>query len=44
MSGIYLRLLLRIEARPLAVLERRVSLPSWEKAWVAVRSLAGAGA
>ena len=44
MSGIYLRLLLRIEARPLAVLERRVSLPSWEKAWVAMRSLAGASA
>jgi 15-cis-phytoene synthase len=44
MSGIYLRLLRRIEANPLAVLERRVSLPGWEKAWVALRSLAGAGA
>jgi phytoene synthase len=44
MSGIYLRLLRRIEANPLAVLERRVSLPGWEKAWVALRSLAGASA
>jgi phytoene synthase len=44
MSGIYLRLLGRIEANPLAVLERRVSLPSWEKAWVALRSIAGANA
>jgi hypothetical protein len=25
-------------------LERRMSLPTWEKAWVAVRSLAGVGA
>jgi phytoene synthase len=44
MSGIYLRLLHRIEANPLAVLERRVSLPSWEKAWVALRSVVGASA
>ncbi|MCU1488919.1 MAG: hpnD [Acidimicrobiaceae bacterium] len=44
MAGIYRRLLSRIEAEPLAVLERRVSLPSWEKAWVAARSLAGARA
>jgi phytoene synthase len=44
MSGIYLRLLRRIEANPLTVLERRVSLPGWEKAWVALRSLAGGGA
>ena len=43
MSGIYFRLLHRIEANPLAVLEKRVSVPSWEKAWVAARSLAGAG-
>ena len=41
MAGIYRRLLDRIEADPLAVLERRVSLPTWEKAWVAARSLAG---
>lgn len=41
MSGIYRRLLDRIELAPLEVLERRVSLPGWEKAWVAARSLAG---
>jgi phytoene synthase len=40
MTGIYRRLLERIEARPLDVLERRTSLPAWEKAWVAARSLA----
>lgn len=44
MAGIYLRLLGRIERDPLAVLERRVSVPTWEKAWVATRSLTGAGA
>ena len=44
MAGIYRRLLVRIEAQPAAVLSRRVSLPAWEKAWVAARSLAGAGA
>jgi phytoene synthase len=43
MAGIYRRLLVRIEADPAAVLVRRVSLPTWEKAWVAARSLAGAG-
>ncbi len=43
MAGIYRRLLARIEADPGAVLVRRVSLPTWEKAWVAARSLAGAG-
>ncbi|MHB8246998.1 MAG: presqualene diphosphate synthase HpnD [Acidimicrobiales bacterium] len=43
MAGIYRRLLKRIEADPSAVLVRRVSLPTWEKAWVAARSLAGAG-
>lgn len=42
MAGIYRRLLARIEGDPGAVLERRVSLPTWEKAWVAARSLAGA--
>ena len=41
MAGIYLRLLGRIERRPETVLERRLSLPGWEKAWVAARSLAG---
>jgi phytoene synthase len=43
MAGIYRRLLRRIEAEPKAVLERRVSLPPWEKGWVAARSLVGAG-
>lgn len=43
MAGIYRRLLTRIESDPNAVLVRRVSLPAWEKAWVAARSLAGAG-
>lgn len=44
MAGIYRRLLDRIERDPLAVLDHRVSLPAWEKAWVAACSLAGAGA
>jgi phytoene synthase len=44
MAGIYLRLLGRIERDPLAVVERRVSVPTWEKAWVAARSLTGVGA
>jgi phytoene synthase len=44
MTGIYRRLLTRIETHPDAVLERRMSLPTWEKAWVAARSLAGVGA
>lgn len=42
MAGIYRRLLSRIEADPVAVMERRVSLPAWEKALVAASSLAGA--
>jgi len=42
MAGIYLRLLEHISAAPLAVLERRVSLPPAEKAAVAVRALAAA--
>lgn len=44
MAGIYRRLLGRIERRPTAVLETRLALPGWEKAWVATRALAGAGA
>lgn len=40
MAGIYRRLLSRIERRPDLVLRGRVSLPTWEKGWVAVRSLA----
>jgi 15-cis-phytoene synthase len=42
MAGIYRRLLDRIERDPIAVTQRRVSLPTWEKAVVAARSLAGA--
>ncbi len=41
MAGIYHRLLLRIKADPLAPFGTRVSLPAWEKSWVAARSLAG---
>lgn len=41
MAGIYRRLLQRIERDPAAVLQRRVSLPGWEKALVAAQSLAG---
>jgi len=41
MSGIYRRLLDRIEADPQAVLERRVSLATTTKVGIAVRSLAG---
>lgn len=44
MAGMYRRLLRRIEAEPESVLERRVSLPAWEKGWVAARSLLGAAA
>jgi phytoene synthase len=43
MAGIYRRLLDRIEAEPLQALERRVSLPVREKAWVALRGMLGAG-
>ncbi|HEX4107327.1 MAG TPA: squalene/phytoene synthase family protein [Solirubrobacteraceae bacterium] len=41
MTGIYRRLLVRIDAHPEEIMRRRVSLPTWEKAWVAGRSLAG---
>ena len=44
MAGMYRRLLGRIERDPESVLERRVSLPAWEKGWVAARSLIGAAA
>jgi phytoene synthase len=44
MTGIYRRILDRIERDPGEVLHRRVSLPAWETAWVAARSLAGVGA
>lgn len=42
MATAYRRLLRRIERDPAAVLTRRVSLPAWEKGWVAARSLVGA--
>jgi phytoene synthase len=41
MTGIYRRILERIAQRPEEILERRISLPAWEKAWLAARSLAG---
>lgn len=41
MSGIYRRLLERIERRPALTARERVSLPIWEKAWVAGRSMVG---
>jgi phytoene synthase len=44
MTGIYRRILEPDRARPQQIMRRRVSLPAWEKAWVAARSLAGAGA
>jgi phytoene synthase len=44
MAGIYRRLLHRIAADPSQVLVGRVSLSSWQKASVAVRSLMGAAA
>jgi phytoene synthase len=42
MTGIYRSILERISREPTEVLHRRVSLPVWEKAWVAARSLTGA--
>jgi phytoene synthase len=41
MAGIYRRLLTRITARPGAVLEGRVSLPTWEKVLISGRGIAG---
>jgi phytoene synthase len=40
MTGIYRCILQRIARDPAEVLRRRISLPAWEKAWVAARSLA----
>jgi phytoene synthase len=42
MTGIYRRLLDRIDQSPNTVLDHRLSLATWEKTWVALRSLAGA--
>ena len=41
MTGIYRRILERIAREPEENLHRRISLPAWEKAWLAARSLAG---
>jgi phytoene synthase len=41
MTGIYRGILERIERQPAEVLQRRISVPAWEKAWLAARSLAG---
>jgi 15-cis-phytoene synthase len=41
MTGVYRSILERIERDPCVVLRRRVSLPPWQKAWIAARSLAG---
>jgi phytoene synthase len=41
MTGIYRSILERIERQPDEILRRRISLPAWEKAWLAARSLAG---
>jgi 15-cis-phytoene synthase len=41
MTGIYRRILDRITEDPDEILRRRISLPAWEKAWLAARSLAG---
>ena len=42
MAGIYARLLVRIERQPEEIFRGRLSLPPYEKAWVALRALAGA--
>lgn len=44
MTGIYLRILGRIEEHPDRVLQKRLSLAPWEKVWVAARSWTGAPA
>jgi phytoene synthase len=41
MTGIYRSILERIERHPDEVLRHRISLPAWEKAWLAARSVAG---
>jgi phytoene synthase len=41
MTGIYRRLLDRIEAHPERAIRERISLPAREKAWVAARSMLG---
>ncbi len=41
MTGIYQAILERILSDPLAIMDGRISLPAWQKTWVAARSLAG---
>ncbi|MGA7418052.1 MAG: squalene/phytoene synthase family protein [Acidimicrobiales bacterium] len=41
MAGIYRRLLARIERDPIAVTRGRMSLPTWEKGYIALRSISG---
>ena len=41
MAGIYERLLVRIRRDPAAVTRGRLSVPAWEKAWVAAMGVAG---
>jgi len=41
MTGIYRHILERIDREPAEILRRRISLPAWEKAWLAARSLVG---
>jgi phytoene synthase len=41
MAGIYSRLLARIERDPIAVTRGRMSLPTWEKGYIALRSISG---
>jgi 15-cis-phytoene synthase len=41
MTGIYRSILDRIAREPAEVMRRRISLPVWEKAWLAARGLAG---
>jgi len=44
MTGIYRRLLDRIDDSPEIVTRTRLSLPAWEKAWVMARSVVEAAA
>jgi phytoene synthase len=42
MTGIYRKILERIASQPDEILLHRISLPVWEKAWLAARSVTGA--
>jgi 15-cis-phytoene synthase len=41
MTGIYRKILERIASQPEEILHHRISLPAWEKAWLAARSVTG---